>query len=156
MNTITIITWTSGVGKSTLKELFAKQYGNQYEVFDFDDVWVPKNADEKWRIDTTQQRIRKLRDLERQWKKSVLFGQLVPDEIASDKDDILFILLEASREELEKRLKERWREDALIATYKWWSAHIKNSVLHQKKWKIVSTMNDFSQAITNILHFISL
>ena len=155
MSDITIITWTSGVGKTTLKKLFSKQYGELYEVFDFDDVWVPEDADTERRLQTTQYRLDKMRDNQKKWIKSVLFGQLVPDEIASYKDDISFILLEASWQELQKRLQERWWEKERIMTYKLWTDHIKNSVMHQKKWNIVSTMNSLQEAINNIFTFVS-
>lgn len=139
MYAITIITGTSGAGKSTLKKLFEETYTDIFQVYDFDDVGVAENVDEQRRVDTTQYRLQRLRENVVLWKQSVLFGQMVPDEIEWYKDDILFIFLEAPWDTIQVRLRARWWDEDFVQSYNWWGSCIRNSVLSQQNYALIDT-----------------
>ena len=69
----------SGSGKSAcLKELKALLV--DYDIFDFDDIGVPDNADKIWRQETTEQWLQRLVESESP-NKFCLLGQMVLGEI---------------------------------------------------------------------------
>lgn len=78
---IFFITGTSGSGKSTVMELLkAELPAKQYSVHDFDEVGVPDNADQAWRIATTQHWIEKAQHYAAQNKTTVICGVTVPSD----------------------------------------------------------------------------
>lgn len=155
MNNITVVTGNSGVGKSTIKKLFSERFWWSFEIYDFDDVWVPEGADEQRRKQTTQLRFDTMQENELAGKKSVLFWQLIPDEVTTyNRDKVTFVLLDAPRDVLVARLKQRWRQDDLIDTYRLWSEHIKSSVVKQKARKEFSTDKDVSTTVEELANFI--
>lgn len=109
MKTIYFVAGASGSGKSTILPNLNALLGTSYNVFDFDDIGVPKNADKKWRQEATEQWIKKLLEED---KKSVLLGQMVLGEILASPSafqlgKVHFCLLDVSDKERINRLKKR-------------------------------------------------
>lgn len=147
---ITIVTGTSGAGKSTLKNLFMQSYWWAYQIYDFDDVGVPAVFPDNRRQDTTAHRMTILRNHQKASEPVVLFGQVVPDEIVWSKDDILFIFLDAPREQIQQRLKERGRTKEFIQTYQSRDEHIKQSALNQTYNLILSTHQPLQECLQQL------
>ncbi len=109
MKTIYFVAGASGSGKSSIINDLKQLLGNDFKVFDFDDIGVPKNPDKKWRQEVTEQWIKKLL-LEQ--KNSVLLGQMVVGEILASPSapklgTVHFCLLDVSDKERIARLKKR-------------------------------------------------
>lgn len=101
------ITGGSGSGKSTIIPDLKKILGNNYVVYDFDSIGVPKNADKKWRQETTEKWLRKLLQDN---KDACLLGQMVLGELlacpsAKQIASVNFCLLDVSDYERITRLK---------------------------------------------------
>lgn len=147
---ITIVTGTSGAGKSTLKNLFMQSYWSTYRVYDFDDVGVPEVFPDNRRQDATAHWMAILQRHQSAWESVVLFGQIVPDEIVWPKDDMLFIFLDASREHIQQRLKERGRSEELIQSYQSRDSHIKQSVCAQANHLTLSTQQPIQECLQEL------
>jgi len=151
---IYIVTWVSWAWKTTIKNYFDDEYFDELNIYDFDDIWVPEGADEKWRKESTKYWIDRLRKDQLKWVDSILFWQIVPVEIEWIKDDIIFIFLDASWDSIKLRLQKREWDDSVIQDHKNWINHIKESVLHNN-WLIVSTdinIQDSAKEIYNIIN----
>lgn len=106
---IYFITGGSGSGKTTILKTLKHLVGNSYDVFDFDTIGVPMNANKQWRQEATEKWIEKLLTHE---KESILLGQMVLGEIiaspsASLIGKIHFCLLDVTDKERIRRLKQR-------------------------------------------------
>lgn len=106
---IYFISGASGSGKTTIIPYLKKILDNDIAIYDFDDIGVPKNADTKWRQESTEKWISKLVD---QNKSACLLGQMVLGEIvacpsAAQLERVNFCLLDAHDFTRIKRLKER-------------------------------------------------
>jgi dephospho-CoA kinase len=109
MKTIYFIAGASGSGKSAILDHLKQKLDNSIDVFDFDNIGVPKDADTKWRQQATEQWIKQLVNLD---KENVLLGQMVLGEIlaspsASKLGKVHFALLDVSDKERINRLKKR-------------------------------------------------
>ncbi len=99
----------SGSGKTTVMPHLKELLGNETALYDFDDIGVPKDADKKWRQESTQKWLQKLL---KEDKDACLLGQIVLGEIlacpaAKQIDRVNFCLLDVSDFERIKRLKKR-------------------------------------------------
>jgi RNase adaptor protein for sRNA GlmZ degradation len=106
------ITGSSGVGKSTVVKGLREKGPEGFEIFDFDELGVPLDADTNWRIETTGKWLDKVRGIAVEGKILVVVGLTQPDEVekaAKEKGvEVSYCMLEADEEELERRLKA-WR-----------------------------------------------
>lgn len=109
MGKIFFVGGASGSGKSSVIKPLQITLGGNYNIYDFDDIGVPKNADKKWRQESTNAWIAQLLKEE---KDSCLLGQIVLGEIVScpaakNIEPVNFCLLDVSDIERIRRLKER-------------------------------------------------
>ena len=115
---IYFITGVPGSGKSTVMELLKQQLDLHYEVHDFDERGVPDNVvDSNWQQEETHHWINigienKLKGL-----SSIICGFTVPPHVKGIYP-AKFILLDLSKESLERRLSERYDSEANIAELK--------------------------------------
>jgi len=162
MGTVYFVAGASGSGKSAIIKNLKGLLGTNYNVFDFDDVGVPKNADKRWRQQTTEQWIKKLLQ---EKKKSVLLEQMVLGEIlacpsASNLITVHFCLLDVSDKERIQRLKKRNTHGIDQHSLNWaawlrmhhedpqWQQHIiKNDSWHNMqfdRWEKLDTWNSLA------------
>lgn len=109
MNTFYFVAGASGSGKTAIMPELQKILGNAISVYDFDEIGVPKNADKKWRQESTEKWLQKLLS---ERKNACLLGQMVLGEILAcpsvkHLDRIHFCLLDVSDYERIQRLKNR-------------------------------------------------
>lgn len=100
------------MGKSTVVKGLREKDPEGFEIFDFDELGVPLDADTNWRIETTGKWLDKAQEVAEEGKVLVLVGLTQPDEVetvAKEKGiEVRYCMLEAEEEELERRLKA-WR-----------------------------------------------
>lgn len=106
---IYFIAGASGSGKTAILPDLKNILGDNYNIYDFDDIGVPSNADKKWRQETTETWLQKLLQ---ENKNCCLLGQIVLGEILAcpsikKLNNINFCLLDVSDVERIKRLKQR-------------------------------------------------
>lgn len=99
----------SGVGKTSIMAELKDSFKNTINIYDFDDIGVPKDADKKWRQESTE---KWLLELLKDDKDVCLLGQIVLGEIlacpsAKMLGKINFCLLDVSDYERISRLKKR-------------------------------------------------
>lgn len=100
---------SSGSGKSSIIPQLQNLLGNDWVVYDFDSIGVPKNADKQWRQQNTE---RWLAQIAKEKKNVCLAGQMVLGEIvacpsAKQFSNINSIFLDCSDQERIKRLVKR-------------------------------------------------
>ena len=103
------ITGASCSGKTTLLKELKKNKTLSLNLYDFDDIGVPENADKRWRQQATEQWLQRLLQ---EGKNACLFGQMVIGEIlacpSAQKIPLLHICsLDVSNIERVRRLKQR-------------------------------------------------
>ncbi len=105
---IYFITGSSGVGKSTLVKELKGRLPDGFAVYDFDEVGVPLDADQSWRLETTRKWIKTAKQNNLKNISTIIIGLIHPDEvneIAGVEDvSVSYIMLEVENGELEKRL----------------------------------------------------
>jgi gluconate kinase len=107
---IYFVAGASGSGKSSIKRYLREILGDSILFYDFDEIGVPKNADKKWRQQTTEQWLERLLEED---EDSCLLGQMVLGEILSCPSaklimgKINFCLLDVNPYERIRRLKTR-------------------------------------------------
>lgn len=99
----------SGSGKTAVIPHVQKILGNRLDVYDFDDIGVPENADKKWRQRLTEMWLTKLLS---KGKDACILGQIVLGEIlacpsAKHLSKVNFCLLDVSDFVRVQRLKRR-------------------------------------------------
>lgn len=110
----------SGSGKTAcISDLKSKL--PEFDIFDFDDIGVPPNADKKWRQESTEKWIKKILKNE---KPSILLGQMVLGEILASPSsknlkNINAILLDCDDVTRINRLKKRGTYGANQDTLNW-------------------------------------
>ena len=107
---ICFIIGASGSGKTACMEPL-KELLTDYDIYDFDDIGVPEDADKKWRQESTDTWIKQLAD-QNTPMNSCLLGQMVPGEILASPSayklkDFNFILLDCNDAVRIQRLKKR-------------------------------------------------
>lgn len=109
MKNLYFVAGASGSGKTSIMADLKGFLNNAINIYDFDDIGVPKDADKKWRQESTEKWLQKLLNDE---KDGCLLGQIVLGEIiacpsATMLDKINFCLLDVSDYERICRLKKR-------------------------------------------------
>lgn len=109
----TFVIGANGVGKTTVMnevQKFLTRGG--FELHDFDERGVPDNVDKTWRISETQYWISIGKENQEKGVSTIIFGFSKPEEIGAE---IEIILLDASGETIEKRIKSRYlTEESLV------------------------------------------
>jgi broad-specificity NMP kinase len=141
---IFFITGTSGAGKTTLiNSLKLKLPKSSFEIYDFDEVGVPSNADTVWRQGTTDFWLTKAKENSAQKKSTIICGVTVPSEIlsSSKKPDlpIYFGFIKVADEIIKQRLKARGWDDKLIQDNINWAHHLETEIKKQKDYLIVDS-----------------
>lgn len=147
---IFFITGTSGSGKSTIMEHLKKQLPeSHFVVHDFDEVGVPSDADQAWRIATTQHWIEQAQQYAAQNKVAVICGVTVPTEVTEAvKDTALqpfFSLLKIDDATITQRLQARGWHEQLIQDNINWAHFLESEVRATKQPLILKTENSSLQ-----------
>lgn len=111
-STIYFLSGVSGVGKSAVVPYLKSLLDSKFEVYDFDDLGVPDNADHQWRLEETKYWLHFGQQKFNEGKTIVVAGFFTPDEIVSMKKDfhsleIVTILLDGEPGIIEQRLRNR-------------------------------------------------
>ena len=152
---IFFITGTSGSGKSTVMELLkAELPATHFSVHDFDEVGVPDNADQTWRIATTQYWIEKAQQYAAQNKSVVICGVTVPTEVMEAIKHTglqpCFAILKIDDVMIKQRLQERgWSEQVIQDNINW--AHALESQVKATKQHLILKTSNFGRP-TDIAH----
>lgn len=80
MSTFYFIGGASGSGKTAVMPYLRKVIPDSIEIYDFDEIGVPVEADKKWRQESTEKWLQKLTNDN---KDACLLGQIVLGEILS-------------------------------------------------------------------------
>lgn len=143
---IFFITGTSGSGKSTVMEHLKKQLPeSNFAVHDFDEVGVPSDADQAWRMATTQYWVEKAQCYAAQNKVTVICGVTVPSEVIDAvKGTALqpcFAFLKIDDAVIKQRLQERGWSEQLIQDNINWAHALESQVRATKQHLILETFN---------------
>ena len=114
---IFFISGGSGAGKSTVMDLVKNKLPHsEYHIHDMDEVGVPDDVDEQWRIEQTENWIKEGTKNSEHHIKTIIFGITRPEELhaALDKlqvstDMVGAFLLDANPEVLRSRLERRYQ-----------------------------------------------
>jgi gluconate kinase len=123
------ISGVCGAGKSTMARQLAEILpAAQFSVCEFDYPGVPSNTPDTWRAERTETWLRIAVENARSNISTVVCGLVHPDEVlaassASLVPPIRFIFLEATHEEIARRLRERYAIP-LFAELLWRQDHI--------------------------------
>lgn len=117
---IYFISGVSGVGKTSVMPYLKSHMLSNFEVHDFDERGVPKNADHHWRIKETKHWIELGWQSTHQGITVVICGLSNPDEIKDIQKDfpdleISTILLDGEEKIIEGRLRNRNMNSAVKA-----------------------------------------
>jgi hypothetical protein len=118
------ISGVCGAGKSTVAwELGMVLPPAGYSVYEFDYPGVPSNTPESWRAERTETWLRTAVDNARSSISTIICGLVHPDEALAAPSAVLaptirFAFLEASDEEICRRLRERY-QNPRYAEYLW-------------------------------------
>lgn len=109
MATLYFIGGASGSGKTAILPYLKELLGDKFNVYDFDEIGVPENADKKWRQESTEKWLQKILS---ENNDACLVGQIVLGEILSCPScprigKINFCLLDVNDFERIQRLKKR-------------------------------------------------
>lgn len=151
---IFFIIGVGGVGKSTLVSNIKDKLSNIY-VYDFDEVGVPANVDEKWRYQTTNYWLGKAQEHYNKGEIMVLGGFLVPSEVENQVNfnpniRINYGLLEASPQIIRQRLIKRGWSENKITYHLEWANRIKKEIEEQENHFIVSSDKNNPQEVVAI------
>ncbi|MFA6160546.1 MAG: hypothetical protein WC766_00005 [Patescibacteria group bacterium] len=116
MNKIYFISGVNGVGKSTIMPFLSSLLpADKFQIHDFDERGVPKNADRNWRISETQYWIDEGIKLAKEIKSIVICGFVkVADFPDSESLEIVKIFLDAQPEVIRQRLTKRYTKDGVF------------------------------------------
>lgn len=102
------VTGSSGAGKSTLVKELRQAALSNVAVYDFDELGVPLDADQSWRIATTRQWLDTSKDNAAKGVTTVVLGLTHPAEVDAIAREvgitIRYCMLEVESEELKRRL----------------------------------------------------
>jgi broad-specificity NMP kinase len=98
-----------GVGKTAIIPHLRKRLGGGYVVHDFDERGVPANVDILWRDKETKHWLNLARENTSKGISTIICGNSLPSDIPKDAH-VIFILLDVSREAIEQRLKNRYKD----------------------------------------------
>jgi GNAT superfamily N-acetyltransferase len=142
------ISGASGSGKSAVMPLLKELLGDNFSVYDFDDIGVPIDADKKWRQESTEKWLKRLVHED---KDACLLGQMVLGEIlscpsAKSIGNPNFCLLDVGDFERIQRLKKRntyGADQNMLNWSSWLRMHHKDPqwmphVLKENCWKGLS------------------
>jgi 2-phosphoglycerate kinase len=110
---IYFITGVNGAGKTTVIGPLKVLLDQDFEIHDFDERGVPDNADRKWRMDKTQYWIDLGVKNAQKNISTMICGFARPSEIKNN-PLVKFILLDADRETIRKRLMNRYQTDESV------------------------------------------
>lgn len=154
---IFFITGTSGSGKTTVMEHLKEQLPpSHFVVHDFDEVGVPSDADQTWRIATTQYWVEKAQQYAAQNKVAVVCGVTVPSEVLQTiKDTALqpcFAFLKIDVATIKQRLQARGWHEQLIQDNINWAHFLESAVRATKHHLAIESSNNFTaQDVANQL-----
>ncbi len=102
------ITGSSGAGKSTLVKELRSLLFKGFAVHDFDELGVPLDADNIWRIETAKKWIDIAKENKIKNISTIIVGLTHPDEISEiakkEQIEVKYCMLEVEYEELKRRL----------------------------------------------------
>ena len=102
------ITGSSGVGKSTLVKEIRKANLDNLQVHDFDELGVPLDADQTWRIETTKKWLIIAKENILKNISTIVIGLTHPNEVNEIAEmegiQVRYCMLEVQSEELKRRL----------------------------------------------------
>lgn len=139
----------SGSGKTAILEKL-KKLDPSFNIYDFDDIGVPKDADAKWRQSATNQWLQRLLQ---ENHNACLLGQIVLGEIlacplAKNLGKFTFILLDVDDNERIERLKARGDtpNQDMLNWASWLRTHHRNPqwaqhVLKENSWEEMNFSN---------------
>lgn len=138
---IFFITGTSGSGKTTLLNNLKKLLPENFELHDFDEIGVPKDADEGWRKEAVGYWLNRAKTYLDQDKAPVICGVIMPSEALHaperPKDTPLnFIFIEVDDETIAERLRKKGFDEALIAA-KINLAHYLDEAVKKQKYHFI-------------------
>ncbi len=107
----------SGAGKSTVMELLKNRLpSSHYHIHDMDEVGVPDNVDQQWRIEQTENWVKEGVKNAESDIKTIVLGITHPDELNEaisklkvNPSTVGVILLDANPETLRSRLEKRYQ-----------------------------------------------
>ncbi|EKD85952.1 MAG: hypothetical protein ACD_37C00567G0001 [uncultured bacterium] len=126
------LTGTSGSGKSTIVESIQKLLPF-VDVHDFDEGGVPEGADEKWRIERTNDWLKVAQDNHKKGMSTIICGVSVPSEVNyapaySEQLSVHFGVIHTEPDDVRGRLKKRGWNDSLIENNITWAQHLEQFV----------------------------
>ena len=141
---IFFITGTSGSGKTTVMDHLKEQLPvSHFAVHDFDEVGVPDNADQAWRIATTQYWIEKAQHYATQNQATVICGVTVPSEVMEAiKHTSLqpcFAFLKIDDATIKQRLQARGWHEQLIQDNINWAHFLESEIRATQQHLIIET-----------------
>lgn len=142
------ITGTSGAGKTTLMEGLKSLNLTMLDIHDFDEGGVPEGADQRWRMERTEEWLQKAVRNRLQGMSTVICGVSVPQEIRSSPSfngdlRVRYGLLRAEESEIRRRLAARNWSQGLIDDNIEWAKHLERFVRAENEryipWKTTPT-----------------
>jgi len=114
MAAIYFITGISGAGKTTIVSMLKKELPDNFCIYDFDQRGVPEGVNKDWRLKETRHWLGVTKRNKQKGVSTVICGLTQPDEIkrltkGRKFSKINFCLLNITKKEIEKRLKERFK-----------------------------------------------
>lgn len=114
---IFFISGGSGAGKSTVMDLVKTALPHSdYHIHDMDEVGVPDNVDQQWRIEQTENWVKEGVSNSENKIQTIIFGITRPEELHEalvklkvDSDAVGVFLLDANPEVLRSRLEKRYQ-----------------------------------------------
>lgn len=138
---IFFIIGVSGSGKTTLIQNLKNKFPNNW-IYDFDDVGVPTNPTEKWREETTNYWLGKIKENCNSKNLMILAGFFIPSEIEIQSNfdpniNKTWFLLKIKPETIQKRLLKRgWNENQIDYHIKW-ENNLETEIKKQKEQIII-------------------
>jgi predicted ABC-type ATPase len=117
------ITGVNGAGKSTVVPLLRNNLPSSFLVYDFDEVGVPENVDNKWRQKTTAHWMDIAIKNNKKNIKTVICGLTKPSEIKEISKTkkglkVKIAFLDVYSRDIEKRLQNRFKKPGSVQALK--------------------------------------
>jgi len=156
MISVFFITGTSGSGKTTLMhQLKSSLSPKHFIIYDFDEIGVPQDANQQWRIATTAFWLQKAIDNSKQQKTTIICGVSVPSEVLQIIHNShlpispFFGFIKINDNTIKKRLLERNWSEQLIHDNINWAHHLEANVQQQTHNLIIENINATPEDIAN-------